>query len=41
MKKEKEKEQYQASSVSISNIPDPKKIYKNQQIKNIFLEQIQ
>ena len=33
MKKEKEKEQQiQASSISISNIPDPKKIYKNQQI---------
>jgi hypothetical protein len=36
MKKEKEKEQAQIqnqiSSVSISNIPDPKKIYKNQQI---------
>ena len=32
IRKEKEKEQYQPSSVSISNIPDPKKIYKNQQI---------
>ena len=30
--KEKEKEKYQTTSVSISNIPDPKKIYKNQQI---------